>query len=118
MIHSRVHFFLLLVFVSVQVSMSMFGVDIPMGRTKVDKQMRRNVFDIKHPCIVSPDDMVVVQQAGDRIKDFWIETFTNSQKVTITSTLNALAKSFFDSLFPSKGNIPPAKYGTLVGLGS
>jgi hypothetical protein len=64
-----------MVIVSVQVIMSIFGVDIPMGRTTADKQMRRNVFDIIHPYIMSPDDMIVVQVAGDQIKDLWLETF-------------------------------------------
>ncbi len=54
-----------MVIVSVQVSMSLFSFDVPMGRTKADKKMRRNVFDIIHPYIMSPDDMVVVQEAGD-----------------------------------------------------
>ncbi len=87
-----------MVIVSVQVSMSLFGFDVPMGRTTADKKMRRNVFDIIHPYIMSPDDMVVVQEAGDQIKDRWLETFTNSQKVMIHSTLNATAKSYFDRL--------------------
>ena len=78
----------------------MYGVHIPMGRTTVDKQMRRGVFDIIHPFIMSPDDKVEVQQAEDQFKDIWLEAFTNSQKVMINSTLNAEAKSFFDCLFP------------------
>ena len=99
-----------------QVSVSMYGADLPMGRTTVDKQMCRKVCDIIHSYVMSPDDMVEAQQAGDQIKDLWLETFTSSQKVMISSTLNAEAKSFFDRFFPGKGSIPSAKYANLVGL--
>ena len=66
---------------------------------------------------MSAADMLAVQEAGDQIKDLWLETFTNSQKVMINSTLNAEAKSFCDHFFPGKGNIPSVKYANLVGLG-
>ena len=102
--------------VSVQMSMSKCGVNLPMGRSTEDKKMRRKIFDVIAPYIMSPDDMVVVQQAGDQIKDLWLETFTNSQKVMINSTLNAEAKSFCDHFFPGKGNIPSVKYANLLGL--
>ena len=66
---------------------------------------------------MSAADMLAVQEAGDQIKDLWLETFTNSQKVMINSTLNAEAKSFCDHFFPGKGNIPSVKYANLVGFG-
>ena len=56
-------------------------------------------------------------KAGDQVKDLWLETFTNSQKVMISTTLNWEAKRYFERLFPGRGNIPAVKYGTLVGLG-
>ena len=103
--------------VSVQMSMSKCGVNLPMGRSTEDKKMRRAIFDVIAPYIMSAADMLAVQEAGDQIKDLWLETFTNSQKVMINSTLNAEAKAYFDHFFPGKGNIPSVKYANLVGLG-
>ena len=106
-----------MVVVSMQVGMSMCGVDLSMGRSTEDKKMRRAIFDVIAPYIMSAADMLAVQEAGDQIKDLWLETFTNSQKVMINSTLNAEAKAYFDHFFPGKGNIPSVKYANLVGLG-
>ena len=103
--------------VSVQMSMSMCGVDLPMGRSTEDKKMWRAIFDVIAPYIMSAADMLAVQEVGDQIKDLWLETFTNSQKVMINSILNAEAKAYFDHFFPGKGNIPSVKYANLVGLG-
>ena len=87
-----------------------------MGRTVLDKKMRRDVFDVIHSYVMSADDMAEVDLAGEQVKDLWLETFTNSQKVRIGSTLNAEAKKYFNCFFSSQGNIPSAKYGALVGL--
>jgi hypothetical protein len=48
---------------------------------------------------MSQGDMVVVQQAGDQIKDLWLVTFTQSQKLMIAATFNAETNAFFDSFF-------------------
>ena len=101
-----------------QACMSMCCVDLPNGRSTEDKKMHRTIFDVIAPYIMSADDRVVKQQAGDQINDIWLETFTNSQRAMISSTLNVEAISFFDRFFPGKGKVPSAKYGTLVGLGS
>ena len=108
---------LLIVIWSVQANMSMYGVDMPMGRTAHDKKMRRDVFDVIHPYVMSEADMAEVAAAGHQVLDLWLETFTNSQKVMIGSTLNAEAKRYFNRFFSSEGNIPSEKYGALVGLG-
>ena len=100
-----------------QACMSLSGADLPLGRSTEDKKMRRAIFDVIAPYIMSAADMLAVQEAGDQIKDLWLETFTNSQKVMINSTLNAEAKAYFDHFFPGKGNIPSVKYANLVGLG-
>ncbi len=102
---------------SVQVSMSMYCNDLRMGRKTHDKQMCRDVFNIIHPYIMSCEDMDVVEQAGDQINDCWLETFTNPQKVMLSSTLNTVGKAYFDRFFLCKGNIPSARYGALVGHG-
>ena len=106
-----------MVAVTMQGCLSLYGFNIPLGRSAEDKKMRREIFDLIAPYVMSAADMLVVQEAGDQIKDLWLETFTNSQKVMINSTLNAAAKAYFDHFFPSKGNIPSVKYANLVGLG-
>ena len=106
-----------MVVVTMQACMSLCGADLPLGRSTEDKKMRRAIFDVIAPYIMSAADMLAVQEAGDQIKDLWLETFTNSQKVMINSTLNAEAKAYFDHFFPSKGNIPAVKYANLLGLG-
>ena len=98
--------------------MSLCGADLLLGRSTEVKKTRREIFDLIAPYIMSAADMLAVQEAGDQIKDLWLETFTNSQKVMINSTLNAEAKAYFDHFFPSKGNIPSVKYANLLGLGA
>ena len=82
--------------------MSMYGVDMPMGRTAHDKKMRRDVFDVIHPYVMSAADMAEVALAGQQVLDLWLETFTNSQKVMIGTTLNWEAKYISTVFFKSR----------------
>ena len=86
---------LLMVIWSVQASMSMYDVDMPTGNSARDKQMLRDVFDVIYPYIMSPEEMMEVEQDGDQVKNHWLETFTNSQKVMISTTLNGEANQYF-----------------------
>ena len=56
-----------------QACMSMCGVDLPMGRSTEDKKMRRTIFDIIAPYIMSAADMLAVKEAGDQIKTFGLK---------------------------------------------
>ena len=58
----------LMVHLSVQVGMSVYGpnygYDVPSGKSLIDKAKRREIFEIIHPYIMSPEDMeeVLVMQ--------------------------------------------------------
>ena len=106
----------LMAHVSVQASMSMHSINVPLGKTAADKRKRKEVFEIIHPYIMSPADMEEVEEAGVEVKDLWLESFTATQKGMIGTTLSYYTKQYFQYFFPSRGLIPNNKYGSLVGL--
>ena len=67
---------------------------------------------------MSPEDMEEVAEAGDQVKDLWLESFTAIQKgmPVVGTTLSYYTKQYFQYFFPSKDLIPNNKYGSLVGL--
>ncbi len=57
-----------------------------------------------------------MEEAGDQVKDLWLESFIATQKGMIGTTLSYYTNQYFQYFFPSKGLIPNNKYGFLVGL--
>jgi hypothetical protein len=87
-----------------QAMMSLVGHEIPLGRSTADQVLRVEVFDIIHPYCLSPDDLEIVNEADVITKTLWLETFTNTQKGLLGTSLLGLAKDQFrTNFFPSNG---------------
>ena len=106
----------LMAHVSVQVSMSMHSINVPLGKTAADKRKRKEVFEVIHYYTLSAADMEEVVAAGEQQIELWLENFTATQKGLLGTTLSFYSKQYFQYFFPSKGLIPNNKYGSLVGL--
>ena len=85
----------LMAHVSVQVSMSLYGFDVPLGKTSTDKRKRREVFEIIHPYTLSEEDMEEVAEAGEQQIELWLESFTATQKGLLGTTLSYYTKQYF-----------------------
>ena len=86
-----------MVYLSVQASKSILGSDVPLGKSAIDKANHRIMFETIHPYTMSPEDMaeITAPEAGDQVKDLWLESFTATQKEMIGTTLNYYAKQYF-----------------------
>ena len=87
----------LMAHVSVQVSMSLYGFVVPLGKISTDMRKRREVFEIIHPYILSAN-MEEVAEAGEQQIELWLESFT-SERIALHDT-QLLYKAVFPILFP------------------
>jgi hypothetical protein len=100
-----------------QAMMSLVGHEIPLGRSTADQELRFEVFDIIHPYCLSPEDMEIVNGVDSMTKVLWLETFTNTQKGLLGTSLFALAMSQFrTNFFPSNGAYPASDFAEMIGL--
>ena len=100
-----------------QAMMSLAGYEIPLGRSTADQVLRLEVFNIIHPYCLSPEDMEIVNESDPITKILWLETFTNTQKGLLGTSLFALAKSQFrTNFFPSNGAYPASDFAAMLGL--
>ena len=99
-----------------QISMSLYGADIPVGSTVADNNRRRKVWEIVAPYVLSEQDISTVQATPQLLVDLWLTTFTNSQKGVI-GNLNNQVKLFMKlRFFQSSGSVPSPENAVLVGL--
>ncbi len=97
--------------------MSIVGYDIPLGRTTKDNTLRQEVFDLIAPYVLSAEEIQMVDETDPQIRGLWFETFTNSQKGVLFTSLNALAKEFYRKFyFPDNGTCPPPEFAALLCL--
>jgi hypothetical protein len=102
----------------VQAMMSIRGYDIPLGRTTKDNALRQEVFDIIAPYVLSAE-IRMVNETDPHNRNLWFETFTNSQKGVLFTSLNGLAKDYYrKNYFPDNGAYPPVEFASLLGLPS
>ena len=100
-----------------QAMMSLVGHEIPLGRSTADQELRFEVFDIIHPYCLSPEDMEIVNGVDSMTKVLWLETFTNTQKGMLGTSLLSLAKDRFRAnFFPSNGAYPATDFAEMIGL--
>ncbi len=102
-----------------QAMMSRAGYEIPLGRSTADQVLRFEVFDIIHPYCLSPEDMEIVNESGPITKILWLETFTNTQKGLLGTSLLRLAlakEQFRTNFFPSNGAYPASDFAEMLGL--
>ena len=55
--------------IMLQVSMALYGCDVPNSRKDEDKERRNTIFDIVAPYCLSAEDIVVVDECSDHIRD-------------------------------------------------
>ena len=79
-------------FSGVQCMMSIRGYDIPVGKAAADQKARQERLDIIAPYIFSPEDMRIIHEEREAGRALWLETFTNSQKGMLFTSLNIPAK--------------------------
>ncbi len=102
-----------------QAMMSLVGHEIPLGRSAADQELRFEVFEIIHPYCLSPEDMEIVNGADLITKALWLETFTNTQKGMLGTSILSLAKDQFrTNFFPSNGAYPASDFAQMIGLPS
>ena len=99
--------------------LSLKGYDIPVGRTAGEKATREEVFNLIAPYFLSSEDMETIGEADQEEMALWLETFTNTQKGLLYTSLNVATKSFcIDNYFPCKGSIPTPEHAAELGLPS
>ncbi len=97
--------------------MSVQGHDIPLSRSTRDKNMRIKIFDIVKPYCFSTEELAIMNEADSFTRTGWLETFTNSQKGIIGTSLLGLVKDEFrTNFFPSDGVYPSKIKAALIGL--
>ena len=102
-----------------QAMLSLKGYDIPVGRTASEKLTREEVFNLIAPYFLSSEDMETIGEADPEEMALWLETFTNTQKGLLYTSLNVATKSFcIDNYFPCKGSVPTPEHAAELGLPS
>ena len=77
---------------------------------------------LKLACVIAPyclstEDMEEVETFSRREMDVWLQSFTNTQKGVIFTSLLSNAKEWFrKKYFPSAGAYPATSYAELLGL--
>lgn len=99
-----------------QVSMALYGYDIPYTKKSSDVERRAKVFDIISPYCFSKQDLTELERYPEPIREMWLQTFSNSQKVMVHSKLLIATKEWFRKFFPSEGASPNLRWGEQIGL--
>ena len=55
-----------------QVSIALYGCDVPNSRKDEDKLRRETIFEIVAPYSLSAEDIVAVNEYSDHIRDLWL----------------------------------------------
>jgi hypothetical protein len=100
-----------------QVTLSLYGAEIPAGFTAGAAAKRRTIWEIAAPYALSREDMLAVQATSPGLVDLWLTTFTNSLK-GILIKLFRKTKEHVRHYFPDSEYIPKADAAALVGLPS
>ncbi len=98
-----------------QVTLSLYGADIPVGFTAGAASKRRTIWEIAAPYALTSDDMATVQTTSPGHVDLWLTTFTNSLK-GILIKLFRKTKEHARHYFPDSEYVPKAYAAALVGL--
>jgi len=99
-----------------QVSMALYGSNVPGARKSEDQEARDLIFDIIAPYCLSAEDIEAIDEYPVHIRNLWLTSFTNSQNVMIFSKLMSTVKDHFRTYFPHKAASPKASLGRKVGL--
>ncbi len=98
--------------------MSVVGHELPLGKSTEDQILRDRIFNMIAPYCLSTEDMEDLETFSERERDVWLQSFTNTQKGVIFTSLLSNAKEWFrkKKKFPSAGAYPATSYAELLGL--
>ena len=100
-----------------QAMMSVVGHEIPLGKSSEDQILRDRIFNMIAPYCLSTEDMEELETFSKREIDVWLQSFTNTQKGVIFTSLLSNAKELFrKKYFPSAGTCPASANAELLGL--
>ena len=99
-----------------QVSMALYGYDIPYRKTPTDVDRRSIVFAIIEPYCFSNAELKELREYPPHIIEMWLQTFTNTQNVMVRSKLLISTKEWFLKFFPSQGLSPNLAQGQQIGI--
>jgi len=99
----------------VQVTLALYGGDIPTGRNPDANLKRKAVYDIISPYIFSPQEIEIVAEAPQKQFDLWLESFTASLK-GVRKSLEKMTKSEYSKCSPPYGASPARIHGDSVGM--
>ena len=99
-----------------QVSMALYGFDVPHSKKPSDADRRRIVFDTIKPYVFSKADYKDLDDYKENIVELWLQTFTNSQNTMIKTKLVNNTKDWFRKYFPNDGASPNPTLCKQVGL--
>ena len=112
-LHIMFHYYIVLMSRMSQVSMALYGCNVPNARKSEDQEARYLIFDIVAPYCLSAGDMTAIDM---HIRNLWLTSFTNLQQVMIFSKLLPAVKDHFWTYFSHDGASPKASVGRKVGL--
>jgi hypothetical protein len=75
-----------------QAMMSVVGHELPLGKSSEDQILRDRIFNLIAPYCLSTEDMEEVETFSRREMDVWLQSFTNTQKGVIFTSLLSNAK--------------------------
>ena len=96
--------------------MAQYGFDVPCSKKPVDAIRGCIIFDIVSQYCFSEEEIVVIETYSPDIQDLWLQTFTNSQSVMMSSKVLQAAEEYFRKNFPDDGAAPKASLGKKIGL--
>ena len=100
-----------------QAMMSVVGHELPLGKSSEDQILRDRIFNLIAPYCLSTEDMEELETFSRREMDVWLQSFTNTQKGVIFTSLLSNAKELFrKKYFPSTGAYPATANAELLGL--
>ena len=98
-----------------QVTLSLYGADLPAGFTASAAAKRRTIWEIAAPYALSSNDLETVRATAPPLFDLWLTSFTNSLKGILVN-LRRQTKNHARQYFPDSAYIPTPDAGALVGL--
>ena len=98
-----------------QVTLSLYGADIPLAFTVTGIAKRRTIWEIAAPYALSKEDLETVGATAPAQVDLWLTSFTNSLK-GILINLRRQTKVHARQYFPDGAYVPTPDAAALVGL--
>ena len=99
-----------------QVSMTLYGFEVPCGRNQLAASRRKKIFDIIAPYVLSQEDIDAVAERTQYVRDIWLESMANAVRTMLYSKLQTRTKDFLRRFFPSNGLLPTKKHAAMIGL--